>query len=233
MGLLSLAQKEAQSLPRKTATEHAIYAILESKLNPIIGHDRLHKTLNRFAPSQFIANHIKILKFGYPQKYWSKIKGLSGDYRYNPRIFHALIREESSFNPEIVSWAGAKGLSQLMPRTAKQVAGWLKITLKKDQIFDPKTNLKIGSYYLNHLHEYFKDNSFMAVGSYNAGAGNLNKWHKKFGPCPIDHLIEQVPIRETRGYIKRVLGTYQLYSTIEKQELVFPNWTQFNQKAQP
>ena len=161
------------------------------------------------------------------------MQSVTKDYQFDPRIFHSLVREESSFNPEIVSWAGAKGLSQLMPATAKQVAGWMSISLKKNAIFDAQTNLKIGSRYLDHLHEYFHNNSFMAVGSYNAGAGNMNKWYAKYGPTPVDHLIEQIPIRETRGYIKRVLGTFQLYSTRNKQDLAFPDWSQFNSQAQP
>ena len=73
----------------------------------------------------------------------------------------------------------------------------------------------------------------MAVGSYNAGAGNINKWYAKYGPSPVDHLIEQIPFRETRGYIKRVLGTFQLYSTIGEQTLVFPDWSEFHTQAQP
>lgn len=233
LGILSLALQEAQQLPRTTATDHAIFSILESKLDPILGHDRFHKTLNRFAPSQFAHNHLKILNTGYPQKYWSTIKEVTNGYRFDPRIFHSLVREESSFNPKIVSWAGAKGLSQLMPATAKQVAGWMNLSLKNNAIFDAKTNLSIGSRYLNHLHEYFHDNSFMAVGSYNAGAGNMNKWHKRFGPTPVDHLVEQIPIRETRGYIKRVLGTFQLYSTTSTQNLSYPDWSRFNEQAQP
>ena len=206
---------------------------VKSKIDPIIAHDRFHKILNRFAPSQFVANHLNILDVGYPQTYWTTVQTVTKEYRFNPRIFHALVREESSFNPKIVSWAGAKGLSQLMPATAKQVAGWMNISLKKNAIFDAKTNLKIGSRYLNHLHEYFHDNSFMAVGSYNAGSGNMNKWYAKFGPTPVDHLIEQIPIRETRGYIKRVLGTFQLYSTRNEQNLSYPDWSRFNSRAQP
>lgn len=233
LGLITLAIQESKNLPHKTASDFALLAILESKIDPIVAHDKFHKILNRFAPSQFENNHLNILDVGYPQKYWSTVQTVAQDYRFEPRIFHALVREESSFNPEIVSWAGAKGLSQLMPATAKQVAGWMDISLKKNAIFDPTTNLKIGSHYLNHLHEYFHDNSFMAVGSYNAGAGNMNKWYAKYGPTPVDHLIEQIPIRETRGYIKRVLGTFQLYSTRGQQGLVFPNWSQFNTQAQP
>ena len=233
LGLIALAIQESKKLPQKTASDFALLAILESKLDPVIAHDKFHKILNRFAPSQFVNNHLNILDVGYPQKYWTTVQTVAKDYRFNPRIFHALVREESSFNPKIVSWAGAKGLSQLMPATAKQVAGWMDISLKRDSIFDATTNLKIGSRYLDHLHKYFHNNSFMAVGSYNAGAGNMNKWYTKYGPTPIDHLVEQIPIRETRGYIKRVLGTFQLYSTISEQKLVFPDWSQFNAKAQP
>jgi len=233
LGLLSHAWKEAQQISRKTATEHTIFSILENKRNPIVAHDRLHKVLNKYAPSQFKNNHRHILEVGYPRKFWSEIQTATKDYSFEPQIFHALVREESSFNPEIVSWAGAKGLSQLMPRTAKQVAGWLDMKLKKDEIFDPEKNLTIGGRFLEHLHDYFGGNSFMAVGAYNAGAGNMNKWYRKFCPCPTDHLVEQVHIRETRGYIKRVLGTYQLYSTLYNQKRYFPDWTKYQKEAKP
>ena len=73
----------------------------------------------------------------------------------------------------------------------------------------------------------------MAIGAYNAGEGNMKKWNTQFSPTPTDHLIEQVPFRETRGYIKRVIGTYQLYSVLEKKDLTFPNWTSYNHNTQP
>jgi len=233
LGLLSEAWAEAKRIQKDTATAHTIISILEDKINPIVAHDRLHKILNKYAPGQFTANHRHILEVGYPRTYWAEVKTASKDYAFDPQIFHALVREESSFNPNIVSWAGAKGLSQLMPRTAKQVAGWLDISLKSGDTFDPEINLAIGSRFFSHLHDYYKGNSFMAVGAYNAGAGNMNKWYKKFCPCPTDHLVEQVHIRETRGYIKRVLGTYQLYSTLYNETQYFPDWTRYQTEAKP
>ena len=132
-------------------------------------------------------------------------------YSWDARIFHALVREESNFNPKIVSWAGARGLSQLMPRTAQRVAAWLNLTYSKARLFEPAYNLAIGSRYFHFLMERYNNNPFLAMAGYNAGEGNVGKWRRRFGDRPTDEWVELIPIRQTRHYVKRVSGTWQTY----------------------
>ena len=233
LGLVQEALIELRKLPSelKSPTVAAIDAHLEAQFQPIIAHDRLHRYLKSYVISEIPDNRGLILQTAYPNTYWDETQIATEGYSYDGRIFHALVREESSFNKDIVSWAGAKGLSQLMPATAKRVAGWLSMSINSKSVFDPLTNLKIGARYLEYLHEFFNGNSFMAVGAYNAGEGNMQKWYKAFDNPPTDELIESVPIRETRGYIKRVLGTYQNYSAQHGTEALFPDWSLYNHKA--
>jgi len=198
-----------------------------------LAHNVLHKQLNKVPPDSYDENHRQILEHAYPDKYLSLVQSVANKYSYDPRIFHSLVREESSFNKDIVSWAGARGLSQLMPSTGKAVAKWMGMSLKKKDFYDPKTNLKLGSRYFEHLMKKLKGNPFLAVAGYNAGGGNVNKWLNSKGNLPTDAFVESIPIRETRGYVKRVLGTYQLYRTLKGKGPLFPNWSTFNLNARP
>ena len=145
------------------------------------------------------------LRQAYPSRYYEEVQVATEAYSWDARIFHALVREESNFNPKIVSWAGARGLSQLMPRTAQRVAAWLNLTYSKARLFEPAYNLAIGSRYFHFLMERYNNNPFLAMAGYNAGEGNVGKWRRRFGDRPTDEWVELIPIRQTRHYVKRVL----------------------------
>ena len=187
----------------------------------------------KYPPSTLGPDRDRILEVAYPDRYWSLIQEVSAEYDYDPRIFHALVREESGFNKDIRSWAGAKGLSQLMPATAKQVAGWLGRSVSSATIKDPELNLAIGSRYLHYLFDYFDNNAFLAVAGYNAGEGNVGKWVKRFGHIPSDEFVEHIPFRETRHYVKRVLGTYRTYSVVNGPAEHGADWSRTNHSILP
>ena len=235
LGLAQEALEELERLPADayTPTEAALYARIQDRLNPIVAHDKLHKYLLDHPPASYSENQQAILTTAYPNLYWDLVQQAASGYGYDPRVFHALVREESSFNKDIVSWAGAQGLSQLMPATAKQVGGWLGISVTKQASFDPLTNLRIGSRYMEFLQQRFKGNMFLAVGGYNAGEGNIDKWLRERGNTPTDEFIENIPYRETRGYVKRVLGTYQTYHVLYDDGPLFIDWSAFNHQAKP
>ena len=200
----------------------------------------LHKYIQKHPPHTWTVNQSEIWYQAYPNQYWDLLQAHAtnhpDDYPYDVRIFHALVREESSFNKDIVSWAGAKGLSQLMPATAKRVAGWVGVSVNSTTIFDPSTNLRIGSKYLGYLHGYFNGNPYLAVAAYNAGEGNVGKWLKSKGNLPTDMFVESIPFRETRHYVKRVLGTYQAYHLLYDQQEntpIFSDLHSFNHVAKP
>jgi soluble lytic murein transglycosylase len=235
LGLLHEALKELNSLPQSALlpSELALITEVEREKDWATAHDRMHKYLLHHPAAELGPDRDRLLRESYPNSYWDMIQEVAQGYRYDPRIFHALVREESSFNTEIVSFAGARGLSQLMPGTARRVAGWLKIPISNSKMFEPRTNLAIGSRYLDYLHGYFNNNHYLSVAGYNAGEGNVQKWVQAKGNIPTDEFVESIPFRETRRYVKRVMGTYQLYRMTYGTGSLYPDWSRLNHKALP
>jgi soluble lytic murein transglycosylase-like protein len=129
----------------------------------------------------------------------------------------ALIRQESRFNPRAKSHRGARGLLQLMPRTASFIARDRKLKGSKknrDALFDPEKNLSLGQKYINILmsDKAVKGDMFRMLAAWNGGPGNLNKWNRrvKYGGDPL-LFIESLPSKETRIFIERVLTNYWIY----------------------
>ena len=225
LGLAKDAMAELDTLGKNlTPSEMTIVTDIRSMVNPYSAHDRLHHYLLHHPPSTLGPDEDRILLQALPNHYWDIVQEVTEGYRFDPRIFHALVREESSFNKDIRSWAGARGLSQLMPGTARRVGQWLGLKVSTNQLGNPKLNLQIGSRYLEYLFKYFDNNPFLAVAAYNAGEGNVGKWKTRFGDIPTDEFVESIPFRETRGYVKRVLGTYQSYRVTRCTEKHFPDW---------
>jgi soluble lytic murein transglycosylase len=234
LGLYNTAYSELKKIEGYDSPSFiAVQAHIKGKGDWIASHNILHKYVQKYPPFTWEKNHGQIFSQTYPNKYWDLLQKVGSEHEFDLRIFHSLIREESSFNPNIKSWAGAQGLSQLMPGTAKRVAGWLGISINSKTVFDPEKNLMIGSRYLEYLRGYFNGNMFLAVAAYNAGEGNVGKWLKNRGNLPTDMYIESIPFRETRHYVKRVMGTYQAYHYQFDDGPVFYDFSAYNHKAKP
>jgi soluble lytic murein transglycosylase len=135
-------------------------------------------------------------------------------------LAHAVIRKESKFNSSSVSGAGARGLMQLMPETAKLIADQCGVMCSEKQLVtDPLLNIKLGSLYLKEQLEKYDYSFPLTLASYNAGPGTVSRWLTRF-PDPrqpsIDMIdwIEILPYSETRNYIHRVLENYTVYKAI-------------------
>jgi len=213
--------------------EAVLVTQVRGQIDRPLGHDAFRQYLLSHPPTTLGRDEGAVLRYAYPTLYWDLVQEAAAGYAYDPRVFHGLVREESSFNPEIVSWAGARGLSQLMPATAREVARKMGITVTMDQLFDPKTNLTIGARYFDTLSRQWNGNLFLAVASYNAGPGNVSKWLATAGDRPTDEFVERIPIRETRHYVKRVLGTFEMYRTLYDEGAIFPDWSDYMPRAQP
>jgi len=174
----------------------------------------------------------RIWRVSHPDLYWEEVKTSAEGYRFDPRVFHALVREESNFNRKAKSWAGAQGLSQLMPATARGVAAWMNMNYSASQVYEPATNLKIGARYLESLFKRYNGNPFLSLAGYNAGEGNVDKWRKR-GERPTDEFVEAIPFRETRHYVKRVMGTYQAYRTLYGEGPLYEDWSAYNHETKP
>jgi soluble lytic murein transglycosylase len=135
----------------------------------------------------------------------------------DPFLVAGLIREESLYSARVVSRVGAIGLMQLMPATAKRVAQQLNLSDSKyepDRLYQPKHNIQLGTHYLGQLLDEYQGNLIYSVAAYNAGPQAVQRWVAKNGHRPPDEFVELIGYRETRGYVKRVVGSYRIYRAL-------------------
>ena len=140
----------------------------------------------------------------YPMGPWQPGEG----YKVDPALIHAIMRQESRFDPMAKSHAGAKGLMQIMPSTAKAIGA------NVEMLDDPQQNVELGQQYIAKLlgEKIVREDLLRLLVAYNAGPGNLNKWTRRY-PKVDDPLlfIELIPVAETRGYVEKVLANYWIY----------------------
>lgn len=153
----------------------------------------------------------------YPFPFVDLIEKWSAQRQLNPLLVTALIRQESRFEPEIRSGAGATGLMQVMPATANWIEG--KAGYTKTDLKQPDANIKLGTWYLDYTHQEYNNHSLFAVASYNAGPGNVAKWIREGGFTDADEFVEHIPFPETRGYVEAVFGGYWNYLRLYNPEI--------------
>ncbi len=137
-------------------------------------------------------------------------------FKVDPALLYAFMRQESKFQTNALSFAGARGLMQIMPATASHITNDATLSrANKDKLLDPTFNLSLGQDYLTQLMTSCEPygNLFMLTTAYNGGPGNLVRWldNMQFNGDPF-LFIESIPAPETRGYIERVLTNYWIYS---------------------
>jgi len=134
-------------------------------------------------------------------------------------MIHAITRQESQFAMNAISHAGARGLMQLMPGTAREQAGVMGMAYSPGSLTsDAGYNITLGAGYFGRMMDYYGGAYPLAVGAYNAGAGNVNKWLRANGDpragADIVEWIERIPIYETKNYIQRVLENAVVYEAM-------------------
>jgi soluble lytic murein transglycosylase len=138
-------------------------------------------------------------------------------------LANGISRQESSFDPYAISHAGARGMMQLMPGTARDQAGKMGIGYDGYRLIsDPNYNVSIGSAYFQHMLDVWNGNVPLAVASYNAGSGNAGKWVRQYGD-PRGNLdvvawIEAIPYDETRSYVQRVIENSVVYDSMRSSQ---------------
>jgi soluble lytic murein transglycosylase len=151
----------------------------------------------------------------YPTPYRDLVEEHAGESGVPPLLAMAVIRQESMFDPDATSVVRASGLMQLMPATARQVAGELDVSYDEDLLFDPETNITFGTHYLGGLIDRFPGNLPAAVAAYNGGPHNVSRWLASHAPVAGDVFVELVPFSQTRNYVRRVLTSYARYTYLE------------------
>jgi len=151
----------------------------------------------------------------YPNAFRDLIERHCKTERLDPDLLQALMREESALDPKALSWAGALGLTQLMPGTARAVARQLGLKrVTERQILQPDLNIRMGAALLGRLVRKYGGSRAPALASYNAGSTSVDRWLAAGAGRALDEWVEEIPIAETRGYVKRVLRSYNTYQLL-------------------
>ncbi|OQB43254.1 MAG: Soluble lytic murein transglycosylase precursor [Candidatus Hydrogenedentes bacterium ADurb.Bin179] len=162
----------------------------------------------------------------YPLAYWEAVKTTGTAMGIDPFFLLAMARQESTFRAGIASGAGATGVLQMMPDTAK----WLvtvdnRVTAEHaSNLNSPYASIHMGGVYLSRMLERTGNNPVYALASYNAGPGNCDKWRKKFSGLSLEKFMDAIPFPETNEYVKKVLANYAAYHSLyppPEQALVY------------
>jgi hypothetical protein len=174
----------------------------------------------------------------YPRAYADELEARARQAEIKEALLYALVREESHFDPRIVSSAGAVGLTQLMPSTAADLARWLRLQDEPEnggpdmgtRLMDPAFNLELGAYHLTRLLGRVESSPALALMAYNAGLARLRSWQRRFPGLPADLLTEALPYPETRGYVRKIVVSAVAYAShyagdppLETVTYIFPD----------
>lgn len=173
------------------------------------------KELKWHGKSVYLSNNETLnnqLSLRFPLAYKDTVKQYAKKYAVSPEFVYAIIRQESGFREDVTSSVGARGLMQVMPRTASVVSKMGKIPYNdQNQLFVSQKNINIGIAYLQQLTKRFSHHPVLVAAAYNAGPKQVVYWLRTHPPKEIDVWIETLPWQETRNYLKNVMAFYVVY----------------------
>ncbi len=203
LGMTVDARREWQfAIKNMSARKLQVAAMLASQLG---WHDRAVFTIGR-------TDTLDDLKLRYPIVFKKQVLRHSKRNKIAPAWVYGVLRQESAYMTDARSHAGALGLMQLMPRTARYEAKKLRIRLRnRYEILNVDKNIRLGTAHLKRVLDINKGRHLLATASYNAGVQRVKSWLPKSEAVPADIWIETIPFRETRKYVKRVMSTMAVF----------------------
>ncbi len=152
----------------------------------------------------------------FPEAWWDTIKAESAKNGLDPYLVASLIRQESEFNPAVVSYANAYGLMQLLPSVGKAMAREEGMShFETFQLLDPATNIRLGTRYLRKMIDRFGGVPEYALAAYNAGDERVADWQAAGPYHGIDEFVESIPFTQTREYVQGILRNEEIYKSID------------------
>ncbi|MFQ5345341.1 MAG: transglycosylase SLT domain-containing protein, partial [Mariprofundus sp.] len=152
----------------------------------------------------------------FPVAYENAVMDAAEETGLMPSSIWSIIRQESAFNEQAVSYVGAKGLMQLMPKTARDVARQLKMGRGTPRLFSPEVNIRLGSSYLAEQKARF-GNLALASAAYNAGPHRVSRWLSRTPFDEPEAWLEAIPFSETRRYVQQVMAFISVYEWRQKK----------------
>jgi soluble lytic murein transglycosylase len=222
-GLDDLAENELRFGAKKDGQPQILALELAELANRRDAPDQAIRYIKRFAPG-YLSLSIdnapdKFWRLAFPLPYRHSLEEYSRQQSLDPFLVAALIRQESEFNTNAVSRANARGLTQVMPSTARQLSRQLKIPrYSTKMLFSPDMNLKIGTYYLKALSDQLQGKWEETLASYNAGKSRVNSWTSSATFHEPAEFVESIPFSETRVYVQSVLRNAEVYRRLYGQK---------------
>ncbi len=151
----------------------------------------------------------------YPRPFVAGVRALEEQHELPRGLVYAVMRQESGFDPVIVSPAAAIGLMQLIPSTARQVASELALPFDEADLTRPDVNLRLGAFYIAKLLKMFQGQVALAAAAYNAGPRAVSHWVAASSDNELDLFVARIPFDETRNYVARVAQNLARYQWLE------------------
>lgn len=209
------------SLPSTPAAHYFLAGLLADNQRYLEVFRLLNRTIAVLSPAEIRGLPREFWLLLYPRPFWEEVVQQANNTGLDPYLVLSIMRQESAFNPAAVSRAGARGLLQLMPATAREVATRLGLTKPtQEQLHEPQFNIVLGTDYFTTALRRFGGNTVLALAGYNAGPGRASRWRQQWPDLPMDELIEQIPIQETRLYVKFILRNLMLYELLYNNKVV-------------
>ena len=158
----------------------------------------------------------------FPEPYAESVRAGAGAARIEPELIWSVMRQESAFDPDVVSPARAVGLMQLLPETATKTAANNHLKHDDSKLVSPAQSIMLGALYLRELLDKLHQNAALSVAAYNAGPEAIQRWLGHAKGETIDVFIEAIPFVETRGYVARVMGNLARYGYLDRGEAGVP-----------
>lgn len=156
-------------------------------------------------------------KLYYPLAYQDQVRTWAKANELPVHLVYGIIRQESAFDPQAESWAGARGLMQLMPATARELSGKMGMSFSRERLSDPEFNLRLGTSYFRQVYNMFDGNLELSLAGYNAGPYRIKRLWRESKSGEVDRFLEELGMEEPKTYVKRILvlsDSYrQLYPT--------------------
>ena len=171
-------------------------------------------TFHQNRPQTMERGNLPYWAIGFPRPYAELFSKHAAANRLPEALVLTLAKAESHFRPEVKSHAGAIGLMQLMPATAKATARFKGSNYNPLWLIDPEYNIRLGTRHLRELLDQYHQDTVYTLAAYNAGATAVDRWRAAFGQLPRDEFIENIPYHETRDYVKKIVAQSQIYRAL-------------------
>ena len=210
LGMLEEGRAEMAAIRKKNGEKKSLFPALARIYLEMRDYGSAISLFMQNRPLAWEKGTLPLWTAGYPRAYSELVGQNSALNNLSEGLVFALIRAESGFAPAIKSSAGAIGLMQMMPATAKQTARE-KGDFNPQRLTVPEYNIRLGTKHLSDLMKQYDGDVVYMAAAYNAGSGALERWKKSLKNLKKDEFIESIPYQETREYVKKVYASAATY----------------------